>query len=74
MFLSDFSHPIEFDEKSMELRKSVKALDEYGPVMDMPKDLTVSRKTTKPESVEELSVSENQTDEPVALTEVEKER
>lgn len=57
MFLSDYSHPIEFDEKSTALRKSVKALDEYGPVMDMPKDTGISKKTT--EEAETIPESED---------------
>jgi len=44
MFLSDYSHPIEFDEKSMDLRRAIKTIDEYGPVMDMPKDLGLTQK------------------------------
>lgn len=38
MFLSDYSHPIEFDQKSIDIRKNSKALAEYGPVLDFPKD------------------------------------
>ncbi len=48
MFLSDFSHPIEMDEKSLELRKLVKAKSEYGPVMNMPRDI-VSNSSRKSE-------------------------
>lgn len=50
MFLSDFSHPIEFDEKSMDIRKNSKALAEYGPVIDFPKDDRISKKI---EAIEE---------------------
>ena len=59
MFLSDYSHPIEFDEKSTALRRSIKALDEYGPVMDMPKDTGISKKSAEqePEAKETVHLS-----------------
>lgn len=62
MFLSDYSHPIAFDEKSTALRKNVKALDEYGPVMDLPKATGISKKPV--EEVEETPESEDTVYEP----------
>jgi len=44
MFLSDYSHPIEFDGKGMNLRRAVKIIDEYGPVMNMSTDLGLTQK------------------------------
>ncbi|CAF0708671.1 unnamed protein product [Brachionus calyciflorus] len=38
MFLSDYNHPIEIDEKSLDLRKSIKAKDDYGLVLNMPRE------------------------------------
>lgn len=81
MFLSDYSHPIGFDEKSMEIRKATKAFDEFGPVMDMPKD---SKSMTKKESktteksdtiieAEELNQDHGSSNEPVTLQINEKE-
>ena len=35
MFLSDYSHPVESDDKSMELRKNVRKLAEYGQLIAM---------------------------------------
>lgn len=79
MFLSDFSHPIEFDEKSMELKKNIKVIDEYGPVMDMPKDLTLMRKQTELNEKDDMASEDtnnqiNKNDDLVQQSDVEKER
>ena len=55
MFLSDYSHPVEVDEKSLELRKSVKAKDDYSLVLDLPKDLGIVRKQSELNYADETS-------------------
>jgi pleiotropic regulator 1 len=58
MFLSDYSHPVDLDEKSLELRKNVKAFSEYGDLIKMPKETIISRKKPTIEIVEEDQESE----------------
>ena len=44
----------------MEIRKNVKALSEYGPVVDMPNESSIIRKTTKAANDEAVADSENE--------------
>jgi pleiotropic regulator 1 len=46
MFLSDYSHPVEIDPTSVEFRKNVKALSEYGSsIVKMPQETSTTTKT-----------------------------
>lgn len=55
MFLSDYSHPIEIDEKSKELRKTVKAKSDFGQVLSMPRDQPPVRSKTQTKSPDDQS-------------------
>ena len=44
----------------MEIRKNVKALSEYGPVVDMPNESSIIRKSTKAANDETVTDSENE--------------
>lgn len=64
MFLSDYSHPVEVDENSLQIRKNVKAKSEYGPVMHIPKEVGKTQKQieieTQEEAVPRVSLNENE--------------
>ena len=74
MFLSDFNNPIEIDEKSLELRKSIKAKDDYGLVLDMPKEDRQSKtKQTQEKIIICNEEAQGENAEPVDETEIEQE-
>lgn len=57
MFLSDYMSPVSFDEKSLQLKRAIKIRDEYGTVMNMPKEVRTKSNGVKSYD-EEISSNE----------------
>jgi len=65
MFVSEYTEPVAQDEISVNLRKSIKAKSEYGPVLEMSKNLHFksvvekAKSTSNPTKLAEQAKAEN---------------